>query len=264
MYRPIPRMWDLVPSFHVRATEKSFAIGFGKNQLFRTESPTIVRLGRLLCEARDFFYTALHKARLQRALLKRRQHQGKIITITPRTWWILLIVNFLFCPLIFAGIAMLSWLLATWLVLYLSYESAQIVTTVTRRLLDGPVQTFISVIWNVVRSVQLLLVTNGPTGKSVPPYLQLNIQPHALGGGEPPSPRRYEKPISPWCEQSTPSWPIPPSELSLLLPEFLPESVKKMLGEHGQLPRPDSHSPLPKDRRRRAKAVMNRMSVEVN
>jgi hypothetical protein len=253
-------MWDLVPSFYVQTTEKSFAINFGKNQLFRTESSTIVFLGRLLRDARDFFHTALHKSRLQRALLKRRQHPGKTITITPKTWWMPLAVSFLFCPLTFAGIAMLSWLLATWLVLYLSYESAQIVTKVTRRLLNGPVQTFILIIWNVARSVQLLLVTSGPTGKSVLPYLQLKIQPHALGEAGFESPRLYKQPISPWCEQSTPSWSNPPSELGLLLPE----SVGEMFIQHGQLPRVAPLSPLPKERRRRAKAVVNRMSVEVN
>lgn len=87
MFRPITLMWDLVSSVNIQATEESCVVGFGKTQLLRTEVPIIVRLVRLSCEARDFFYTALHKARLQRAMPRGddRQHRGGIITITPKT-----------------------------------------------------------------------------------------------------------------------------------------------------------------------------------
>ncbi|KAH6623014.1 hypothetical protein F5144DRAFT_623090 [Chaetomium tenue] len=64
MFRPISRIWDLVSSVNFQATQKSCIVGFGKTRLLRTELPIIVRLARLSCEARDFFYTALHKARL--------------------------------------------------------------------------------------------------------------------------------------------------------------------------------------------------------
>lgn len=250
MYRTISRMWDLVPSFYVRATEKSFAVGFGKNQLFRTELPAIVRLDRLYLNVPDYFYTALHKSRLLRTVLKRnyRQRWERNITIIPKVWWALVVLSVFFYPL---TIVMAVWIFAIWLVLCLSHEAAQIITRVTGRLLEDPFRTFISVISNLSRGVLPSLVTKRAKGESVPPYMRPNIQPRTLEGGS-QSPYRY-KPANPW-------WFNPPSELG----SSLPEGVGTMFRQHGQLPRAAPLGPLPKNRRRRPKAVVNRTRLEAN
>ncbi|KAH6847890.1 hypothetical protein B0I37DRAFT_153554 [Chaetomium sp. MPI-CAGE-AT-0009] len=262
MFRPIP--WGLVPGLDIRATEKSFTIKIGNNKPLQIELLAIVRLVYLLSEARDFFYTTLHRARRTRAQLKRsyRQHLGQIVTIAPAAWCILVLVTVIFSPLTFAGIAMVLALYATRLVLHASYEAAQIIARVTRRLLDGPVQTFISIIWNLARSVQPLLVERG----GGLPRIQLNIQPNTpeCGQQSPPgheqtSPSQYEQPIPRWFEQPISRGRTPPSDSGVSS-----ESVENMFRNYGQLPRPVSLSPLPKARKRAAKAIMNRRVMERN
>ncbi|KAK3293243.1 uncharacterized protein B0H64DRAFT_208977 [Chaetomium fimeti] len=269
MFRPIPWLWDLVPSLDIRATKKSFTITFGNNKLLQTESPTIVRLGHLSFAIRDFLSTTLRNARMQRALLKRsyQKHQGQIITITPTAWWILLSITVVFYPLAFASIAMVFWLLATWLVLYVTYEAAQIIARVTRRLLDGPVQTFVSVIWNLSRGAQPLPVADAPGERSVPPRILLNIQPSTPEGGlqSPPryeqtSPSRCEQPIQPWFEPPNPPRSRPPSYSGPLVSE----SAEDMVIKHKHRPRQTSIHPLPKARRRAIKAIMSRRVLEGN
>jgi hypothetical protein len=264
MFRPTPWLRDLVPSLDIRATEKSFTIKIGNNKPLQTELLAIVRLVHRLLEARDFFYTTLHRARRMRAQLKRsyRQHGAQIITIAPAAWCILVLVTVTFSPLTFAGMAMVFWLYAIRLVFYASYETAQIIARVTRRLLDGPVQIFISIIWNLARSVQPLLVE----GRGVLPLIRLDIQPNTSKCGQqnPPghaqtSPSWNEQPIPRWLEQPVSPGRTPPSDSGASS-----ESVEIMFRNHGQLLRPASLSPLPKARKRAAKAIMNRRVLETN
>jgi hypothetical protein len=157
-----------IPGLDLQATETSFTITLRNIQLFRTEIPAIVRMASLPGQAVDTMRTTVHEVRQVLARVTQvtqttqydQQQRRQIITLSPAAWFVLIALDVFLLPSAVAGVVMLFWLAVVWLILYLTYETADFIAYHTARTLDGPVETSIRLIWGLARSGQMFLLAN--------------------------------------------------------------------------------------------------------
>ncbi|KAL2171604.1 hypothetical protein VTG60DRAFT_2172 [Thermothelomyces hinnuleus] len=151
--------------FHIEdEPENGHAVGNGA-WIQPTYNLTVERrdvggIAGLLRAVRNVFRAAMQRVRqlgaaaVERCLDLRRN----LAALSPVGWCILLFLNILLVPLALTGVTILFWLAIVWLVLYGVYEVTDRVAYLTARLLDGPVETAIAIIWNMARSGQAYLI----------------------------------------------------------------------------------------------------------
>ncbi|KAK4043546.1 hypothetical protein C8A01DRAFT_32274 [Parachaetomium inaequale] len=157
-----------IPGLDLQATETSFTVTLRNIQLFRTEIPTIVRAARLPGQARDTMRTTVHRVRhvitrvtrVTQTTQQDQQQRRQIITLSPAAWCVLITLDVFLLPLALAGLFILFWLAVIWLILYLTYETADCIAFNAAHMLDGPVETSLKLIWGLARSGQMFLLAN--------------------------------------------------------------------------------------------------------
>ncbi|KAK4250103.1 hypothetical protein C7999DRAFT_12065 [Corynascus novoguineensis] len=113
-----------------------------------------------LRQARDGIYAGIQRLRQLGTVAARRYRTLRryFVAFPPASWFIFFVLNIFLSPLVLAGVTILFWLAVAWLILYYIYEAADRIAYLAACLLDGPVETGITVIWDIARNGQAYLI----------------------------------------------------------------------------------------------------------
>ncbi|KAL2193463.1 hypothetical protein P885DRAFT_45073 [Corynascus similis CBS 632.67] len=107
-----------------------------------------------LRQARDGIYAGIQRLRQLGTVAARRYRALRryLVSFPPASWFIFFVLNFFLSPLVLAGVTIFFWLAVAWLILYYIYEAADQIAYLAAYLLDGPVETGITVIRDIARN----------------------------------------------------------------------------------------------------------------